>query len=99
MARETLRSFEARLEFQYLSGLPMEELIHRVSGLPELSLVLYISVFRDGSGNNFKSPHALALISKQANAPIYSIAETYIGAGIVGGHLISHTALGSGTGS
>jgi PAS domain S-box-containing protein len=97
MARVELRSLENRVELCYLSGLSMEDLIHRVSSLPGHSLVFYVSVFRDGGGTAFKSPEALALISRQANAPIYSIAETYMGSGIVGGHLISHSALGART--
>jgi PAS domain S-box-containing protein len=94
LAMEELRSFESRVELSYLSGLPMNELIHRVSNLPEHSLILYIGIFRDGTGKAFKSPEALAVISRQANAPIYSISETYIGSGIVGGNLISQSALG-----
>jgi hypothetical protein len=94
-AREPLRGFENRVEIQYLSGLPMDELVNQVAKLPEHSLVFYLSFTQDGNGQAFNSPDALALISKQANAPIYSVAETYIGSGIVGGHLISYSALGA----
>ena len=95
VAREALRGFESQVELVYLSGVPMVELIHRTSSLPEHSLLFYISIFRDGDGRTFKSPQALALISQQANAPIYSLSETYIDSGIVGGHLISHYAHGA----
>lgn len=98
MARKVFRGFENQVDLQYLSGLPIEELLHRVSTLPEHSLVFYISIFRDGTGRSFKSPDALALISGQANAPIYSVSETYIGSGIVGGSLLSHSAQGARTG-
>jgi PAS domain S-box-containing protein len=97
MARESLGNFENQIQLQYLSGLPMDELIKRVSSLPEHSLVLYVSVFRDGNGRAFKSPHALTLISRQANAPIYSLSETYVGTGMVGGHVISHSRQGART--
>jgi PAS domain S-box-containing protein len=95
VAREALRGFESQVELVYLSGVPMDELINRTSSLPEHSLLFYISIFRDGDGRTFKSPQALALISQQANAPIYSLSETYIDSGIVGGHLISHYAHGA----
>jgi hypothetical protein len=72
-AREELRSLENRVELCCISGLSLEDLIHRVSSLPEHSLVFYISVFGDGSGKAFNFPDALALISKQANAPICRI--------------------------
>lgn len=94
-AREELRSFESRVELCYLSGLPIDELTRRLSCLPEGSLTLYLAVFQDGNGRTFKSPEALALISKEANAPIYSLSDSYIDSGIVGGRLISHSALGA----
>lgn len=94
LARQALHRFEDQVQFHYLSGLPMDDLIHRVSSLPENSMLFYLSIFRDGSGKAFRSPDALALISRQANAPIYSISETYMGSGIVGGHLISYSAQG-----
>jgi PAS domain S-box-containing protein len=95
LAREELHTFEDRVELSYLSGLPMDELIHRVSNLPEHSVVLFVSFFRDGSGKAFKSPDALALISRLANAPIYAVSETLIGSGIVGGNLNSLPSLGA----
>lgn len=94
-AREPLRRFESQVELQYLSGLPMDELMNQVAKLPENSLIFYLSLTQDGIGQAFNSPDALALISRQANAPIYSVAETYMGSGIVGGHLISYSALGA----
>lgn len=94
-AREPVRAFENRVELEYLSGLPMDELVDQVAKLPEHSLVLYLSVTQDGNGHAFDSPDALALISKQASAPIYGLAETHIGSGIVGGHLINYSALGA----
>lgn len=97
MAREALHHFESQVELSYLSGLPMNELIHRVSNLTEDALVFYVSVFQDGNGRAFNSPDALALIARKANAPIYSISETYIGSGIVGGHLVSHSKQGART--
>lgn len=95
LAREELRAYEGRVGLSYLSRLPMDELIHRVSNLPEHSLVLYVSFFRDGSGKVFKSPEASALISRQANAPVYAASETHIGLGIVGGNLNSLQSLGA----
>jgi len=95
IAREEFRDFENRIEVQYLSGLPMDDLIRRVSSLPAHSLLFYVAILRDGAGTSYKSPEALALISKQANAPIYSVSETYLGSGIVGGHLIKHDAEGA----
>lgn len=95
MTREALRSLETRIEIQYLSRLSMDDLVQRLSDLPENSLVFYVSLFQDGSGKTFKSPDALALLSSRANAPVYSVVEPYMGSGIVGGHILSYSSLGA----
>ncbi len=89
LAREELHTFEDRLELSCFSGLPMDELIHRVSNLAEHSLVPCVSYFRDGRGKAFKSPDALALISRQANATADGVSETLIVLGTAGGNLNS----------
>lgn len=95
IARRDFRDFERQIEFHYLSGLPLDELIERVSSLPQNSLLFYLSIFQDGNGKTFNSPDALALISARANAPIYSVSETYIGSGIIGGRVIDHAVQGA----
>jgi len=46
IAMEELRKFENRAEIHHLSGLAMDDLVNRVSNLPERSLLFYISIFR-----------------------------------------------------
>jgi PAS domain S-box-containing protein len=72
-----------------LAGLSMEETLTRVSSLPPDTLVLYSSIFRDGTGRVFLPREALSLISRKSNAPVFGFLETYLGFGIVGGRLMS----------
>jgi PAS domain S-box-containing protein len=59
---------------------------------------LYLSYFVDKRGNAYSGPEALSRIAPTANVPIFGIAETYVGAGIVGGSLLDFHALGKRTG-
>ena len=88
-ARRTFRPYEDRLEFVYLTGLPMDELLGRVADLPEQSIVYYLHIHRDGTGKPFVSAEALERLAARANAPIYGHVDTYVGRGIVGGHVFT----------
>jgi signal transduction histidine kinase len=88
-ARRTFRRYEDRVEFVYLSGLTMDDLLTRVSGLPDRSIIQYLHVFEDGAGKTFIPAQALELVAAVANAPIYGHLDSYLGHGIVGGRVFS----------
>lgn len=96
-AREVFRTFENRVEFSYLSGLPLEDVFQRVSRLPDRSLIFFLSFQKDGSGKPLLIQNSLPLIAERANAPIYGISETYLGLGVLGGRMIDFSALGAHT--
>jgi signal transduction histidine kinase len=87
IARAQFRSYEPRLSFTYFTGLPTRELEARLSKLPPHSMVYYVVVNRDGTGENFHPLEYLDRISARANAPVYSWVNSAIGHGIVGGKL------------
>jgi signal transduction histidine kinase len=89
MARQRFGPYENRLEFVYLSGLSMNDLLKRVANLPDHSIVQYLHMFEDAAGKTFIPADALKLVASKANAPIYGHAGSYIGLGIVGGHVMS----------
>jgi signal transduction histidine kinase len=89
-AKNGLRSSEGRFDFNYLTDLAMPELVERLRRLPEHSVVLYTTFFRDAAGNQFvNATYALPLISQVANAPVFGMSDTYLGHGIVGGYVMS----------
>jgi PAS domain S-box-containing protein len=94
-ARRTFRTYEDRVEFVYLSGLPMDDLLERLANLPERSIVYYLHVFRDGTGRSFVPAEALERLAARANAPVYSHVDTFIDRGAVGGSVYSHEAEGA----
>ena len=89
VARRTFRPYEGRIEFVYLSGLAMDDLLKQVATLPDGSIVLYLPVSRDATGKIFIPAEALKLVAAAANAPIYGFADSFMGRGIVGGHVLS----------
>jgi PAS domain S-box-containing protein len=94
IAREALHPYEGQLEVTYLTDLPMAEVLHRVSSLPPQTVVIYLTMLRDSTGQGFVPREALERVAQGANAPVYGLWENLLGHGIVGGHLMSFTEQG-----
>jgi PAS domain S-box-containing protein len=96
-AKQEFRAVEDRVEIAYLTKLPLNKLLTELSQLPPHSIILYSTLFRDGSGEAFV-PHDIAKrISATANAPVYGFLDQYLGLGIVGGNLYSLERVGEET--
>jgi signal transduction histidine kinase/ABC-type uncharacterized transport system substrate-binding protein len=89
VARKGLERFAGRLERIDLTMLSMEETLARVASLPPDTIVFYSSILRDGAGRTFVPREALLLVSRASNAPVFGLYDSYMGYGIVGGHLES----------
>jgi len=98
-AQAVFRKYEGRLRFTYLDDVTIDELKSKLAALPPKTVVIYIGFFLDKKGNSYTGPEALSICAPTANAPIYGIAETYLGAGIVGGNLLDFEALGKAIGN
>ena len=51
-------------------------------------------MFQDGAGKTLVPANVLETLAGAANAPIYGHVDTYVGRGIVGGHVFSFEAEG-----
>jgi PAS domain S-box-containing protein len=87
--RKALAPYAKRLDFIYLTRLPMGKIVEKVRNLPENTVVLYYSLTRDGEGKSFIPREAASIIAEAANAPVYGILDSYFGDGIVGGRMTS----------
>ena len=94
-AQDQFRSYENRVSFSYLSELPFDQLLARVSQLPPEDIVLFLTLFQDGTGQPFIPHEAVERISSAASVPVYGSLDQYLGRGIVGGSLYSFTSHGS----
>ncbi len=93
-ARRAFAPYAGRLEFEYLSGLPMGDLLARVAALPAGSVIYYLHVFQDGAGRSFIPAEALEQVAARATAPVYGHVDTYVGRGAVGGRVFGFGAEG-----
>ena len=66
-----------------------------VAAQPPRTLLFYIHVLQDRAGHLFVPQDVVARIAAVANAPIYGIYETFLGHGLVGGHVFSFEAQGA----
>jgi signal transduction histidine kinase len=91
-ARAQFQSFEPRLAFTYLVGLPANELEARLAALPPHSIVYYLVVDRDRLNENYNPNEYLARVTAVANRPVYCWVDSAMDRGIVGGSLKSQVA-------
>ena len=94
LVRADLAGLERQVSVEYLLGLPMRELLDRVAALPHDTVILYVSIFRDGTGQDFQPPDAVEMVAARSAVPVFGPVETYLGRAIVGGHLFSWESAG-----
>jgi signal transduction histidine kinase len=88
-ARRDFQAFEERASFEYLTDLSMADLLTAVSHVPPQSVILFVTLFRDGAGRAYIPHEAVSRVAGAANAPVYIFVDQYLGRGTVGGHLYS----------
>ena len=93
-AKEKFQQLSSKINFLYLSDLSMDEVLHKVSTLSPQAIVLYLLIVKDASGKSFVPREALDTISQSSSVPVYGLWDTYVGHGIIGGHLCSFDLLG-----
>ena len=97
-ARDQFRPYENRVSISYLSELPLDQILARVSQLPPDEIVLFLSLFSRRRRPTLCIPHEVVeRISGAASVPVYGFVDQYLGRGITGGSLYSFTAHGSDT--
>ena len=92
--KEAARSFAGRVDFDFWDNRSMAELRQTVSVLPAQTAILFSRMFRDGAGQAFISSQVGQWIAQWANAPVYVMTATPLGAGVVGGSVASVEAFG-----
>ncbi len=77
-----------RLAFTFVSENDLGKLMTLVRAAPDDTLIYFIPMYQDVSGEFFSTQEILSQMSVQTDAPIYSNWEFLLGHGIVGGHLL-----------
>jgi len=88
LTKKSLSSVKTKSEIVYLTDIEMNKLLEQLRSLPDNSIELYTSFFRDSAGNNFlNSTKALPMVAAASSGPDFGMSDTYIGYGIVGGYV------------
>lgn len=89
-----LKGLTVGFQVEYLTDVPTNALLKKVSQLPAESAIFYLLTFSDEQGNP-TSPYEVAVeISRTANAPVFSHWGTLMGSGVLGGYLLSGERVG-----
>ncbi len=67
----------------------LEDLEETLGALPQGTIVFYADVFSDRTGRRFVPKEIAARLAAVSAAPIYSLYDTFLGTGIVGGYVKS----------
>ena len=90
LAKASLTSYEDKLDITYLTDLPMRGLQERLRHLPNHSIVLFLTYFKDADGREFlNTVDVLPRVVAASNAPVFGVTDTYLGRGTVGGFVVS----------
>ena len=83
------RRFHDQLTFVWFDQLSVQETLRRSASLPENSAIVYVIFSTDGTGVAFADERMFAELHATANAPLFAPFSVYLGAGVVGGSLLS----------
>ncbi|MHC1730287.1 MAG: PAS domain S-box protein [Syntrophobacteraceae bacterium] len=87
-----------RLEFESSNNMTIDEIVQLLKRLPEDTVVIFIGFHVDKSGRRIMPQDIAALLSKNACVPIFGSYDTVLGAGVIGGSMVSARELGARTG-
>lgn len=88
IAREELAGYEKRVRITYLTDLTVSDLVNKVRGLPQESIILYIwqrsALESEKSLQTFQN---LERIRQASPVPMYGMGSRNVGYGLVGGYV------------
>jgi len=92
--KQDFSPYAGKVEITFLTGLSVDQLLNQVAGLPPHTIILSTFFFQDAVGQFFLTEEVLDMTAREARVPIYGIYSSYIGHGVVGGHMTNSGVLG-----
>ena len=83
------RRFHDRLTFVWFDHLSVPEALHRSASLPDNSAIVHVIFGADAAGAAYADERLFAELHAAANAPLFAGHSVFLGAGVVGGSLLS----------
>jgi two-component system, LuxR family, sensor kinase FixL len=96
--RQVLDGYRERVRYRFIGTGPIGETLSTIHKLSPKSIVLYISILRDGLGNSFVPMEIAGRVVQESNVAVYGLASNQLEQGIVGGSLFDFGAHGKETG-
>ena len=88
IARQELAQYEDKVHINYLTDLPVNELIATTHGLPPRSIGLYVwQKTNDEQGRTLETFEVLQRFAPTASIPLYGMGSGNVGLGLVGGYV------------
>jgi len=92
-ARRASKKWE-RVEFLYLSHMPLEDILTTVSKAPPGSVILYLALTQDVAGKSHTGLGLAHQLSQVSTVPVFGMFESALGYGVIGGTLVSWNLIG-----
>lgn len=86
-ARADLGDRYSGFDIRYLSDLTLDGFERAVGRLPADTIVLMLSVHADSAGQRFVPRDAARKIATASSVPVYSVYDTFIDGGVLGGYM------------
>jgi len=81
--------FAGKVELEYWEDFVFDELFERVKHLPKDNAILYISTFRDRSGQKGIPALIAPKLSQMASVPVFIVADSFTNPASLGGYMVS----------
>lgn len=86
---EHSKKFSQRFSFEFFSHFSLEGIKHKLSSLPEDTLIYLLPVNMDKNNTFISYTESLELITQNTRNPVYSPWQMYMNKGVVGGKMTS----------
>jgi PAS domain S-box-containing protein len=92
--RQIIPAMNLSIPVEYITDVSYDELITRVSDLPDDTAILFYLFLQDKNGNPYIPVLVLQELHKQTDNPIFGLFDPFLGNGVVGGYVFSAEKLG-----
>lgn len=94
-ARAELLPWKNKLEFEYTTGISVDEVLKKVAHLSPHTVVISSRIESDITGKVFVPRDVAVMLARASNAPVFCLVSTQLDAGMVGGSMIDFEDVGA----
>ncbi|KAA0893997.1 PAS domain S-box protein [Oryzomonas rubra] len=93
-AQDAVKDLDGKFSIRYLINNSLPEILEEVARERDHAIILYTRLSKDARGTLCAPAIALSDIARAAKSPVFGLYDSLLGAGIVGGNLLSFKDLG-----